>query len=423
MGMAVSRRDENKGEDEPLRGRMKNMRFFFYLGFLVVVAAACYLRPVTDDFDRHVYEAIIRSERQSVEQIYPIVKHESAKAEASSVLDSPEHLAQLEPLYAIHPLYIKVIDVLWHIGLTPQEAINFTSAFSLFLIGMFAYGVNGNAVYSAVLIMAPPIVMLGRNGGPDGLSSLVVAGGCIAVLKKRMFPGILLLMLSIWIRTDNVLICMAVLTWLCWKGKLKYSFGAGLGLIGVASVECINRFSGNYGWKVLLHYSFVGGKYPAEITSGMSLSQYAHTFLANGESLVPQLALWLLLAIVVWNLKSPARGLLVPIGIASAVHYFLFPSGEARYLAWACLLCGILFIDALNFRTTSQSSDEDADLMPQLDARELSHVSVTLSLFSRRKIRLPGTTSKNWPATQKLARLSRRGQGGRVSGGVQFHFS
>jgi hypothetical protein len=341
---------------------MKRIRFFLYLVFLLILAGACYLRPVLDDFDRHVYEAIIREEREPIEQIYPIVKHESAKAEASDVLDSPEHMAQLEPLYAIHPVYIQVIDILWHLGLTPQEAINLISALSLFLIGIFAYAVNHNAIYSALLIVAPPIIMLGRNGGPDGLSSLMIASGCIAILRGKMFAGILLLMVSIWVRTDNLLILLAMLVWLCWNKNFKYSYAAYLGFIGLGSVEFINRLSGNYGWRVLLHYSFVGGKYPAEITSGMSLSQYAHTFFVNGESLAPQLAPWLLLAIVAWNLKSPERGLLMPIGIASACHYLLFPSAEARYLAWACLLCGILFINAVSVSMTSHTSIEDIHL-------------------------------------------------------------
>ena len=62
---------------------------------------------MSGDFDRYIYEALVRGRYQDVQKIYPNVKHENPRAEASSVLDSPEHLGQLEPLYAIRPLYLR----------------------------------------------------------------------------------------------------------------------------------------------------------------------------------------------------------------------------------------------------------------------------------------------------------------------------
>ena len=41
-----------------------------------------------DDFDRYVYEALIRTERQPIRDVYNIVKHENLRAESSSILDS-----------------------------------------------------------------------------------------------------------------------------------------------------------------------------------------------------------------------------------------------------------------------------------------------------------------------------------------------
>jgi hypothetical protein len=326
---------------------MKRTRFIAYTVFMFAVAMACYLRPSPDDFDRYVYEAIVRSAKQPIEQIYPIVKHESPRAESSSVMDSPGHLAQLEPLYAIRPIYIEIADALSRAGLAPQSAINAISAASLFFIGMLVYQLTGNDLYSALLICTPNVVTLGRLGGPDALSSLVVVSGCMAVLRKQVFLGILLLMVSIWVRTDNVLICLSVLAWLCWRRELKPSHAALLGLLASASVEWINRLSGNYGWKVLLRYSFVSGRYPADITSGITFVQYVRVFLLNAESLVPQLAIWVFLGIVTWKLNSSERGLLTAVAIACGLHYALFPSGEDRYFAWACLISGILFVRVL----------------------------------------------------------------------------
>jgi len=326
---------------------MKNTTFIVYLAFSLGLAAACYLRPSPDDFDRYAYESLIRSAKQPVEDVYPIVKHESSRAEASTIMDSPGHLAQLEPLYAIRPVYIQLATLISDAGLPPQKSIDLVSAISLFLIALFAYAATQNYLYSALLMTTPAVVIVGRLGGPDALSSVVVVAGCMAVLREKFFVGILLLMISIWIRTDNVLIVLVLLGGLVWNRKLGGLYAGVLTALAIGSVKCINTLSGNYGWKVLLHYSFVGGKYPADVTPGISLVEYAHTFLTNAESIVPQLAPWLLFAIAAWRLRSRERKFLIPIVTACALHYLLFPSGEARYFTWACLVTGILFIRAL----------------------------------------------------------------------------
>jgi hypothetical protein len=325
---------------------MKSVKFA-YVVFSLGLAVVCYLRPAPDDFDRYVYEGLIRSAKQPIGEIYRIVKHESPRAEASTVMDSPEHLAQLGPLYAIRPLYLQVTSIITRTGLSPQKSINLVSAASLFLMALLAFAATRSFLYSALLMATPAIVVVGRLGGPDALSSLVVVAGCIAVLRERFLAGILLLMVSIWIRTDNVLIVVAVLAWLVLSRKLSGLHAGVLAMLAVGSVEWINALSGNYGWKVLLHYSFIDGKYPAQITTGISLAEYVRTLVLNAETIVPQLAPWLLLGIAAWNLRSRERKFLIPVLMACALHYLLFPSGEARYFTWAYLLAGILFIRAL----------------------------------------------------------------------------
>jgi hypothetical protein len=324
--------------------------------FSLIVAAACYLRPSSDDFDRYVYETLIRSSEQPIGEIYKIVKHESSRAEASTVMDSPEHLGELGPLYAIRPLYLELGILLHRAGLQPQRAINVISATSLFLLAILTYFTTRRALYSALLISTPSVVIVGRLGGPDALSSLFVVAGCLAVVKEKLFPGILLLMVSVWIRTDNILVILAVLGWLVWGHQIGKLHASLLALLAIGSVVMINSLSGNYGWRTLLHYSFVGGRYPAEIHSGISLIQYARTFLVNAESLFPQLAPWLLFALATWRLKHSERAFLLPLAIASALHYLLFPSGEARYFTWACLVIGILFIRSLVSTRTQEGA-------------------------------------------------------------------
>lgn len=326
-----------------------------YISFSVAIAFACFLRPSPDDFDRFVYEAIVRSAQEPLAEVYSVVKQENSRAEGSTVMDSPAHLAQLEPLYAIRPLYIRIVSVAALI-VSPPKAINAVSALSLTFIALLIFWFTGRPVYSALLVMAPTIVVLGRIGGPDALSTLTTAGGCVAVLRQKMFPAILLLMISVWIRTDNVLLVLALVGWLAWGEKLEIWHAVCLGALAIGSVECINFFSGNYGWKILLHYSFVGGRYPVEITTGITFSEYVATLFRNSESLLPQLAPFVLLGMAAWKMKMlPEREILIPVLVAGIAHYMLFPSNEARYFGWACVVTGLVFIRCLPHRTMAEA--------------------------------------------------------------------
>jgi hypothetical protein len=139
--------------------------------------------------------------------------------------------------------------------------------------------------------------------------------------------------------------------WLVWKHKVAPLQGLILGTLASAGVEYINLLSGNFGWKILLHFSFVGGRYPAEITSGITLSQYAHVFIANAEVLLPQLAPFLLLGVIARKLSpSSDHEILLPVAAAAIAHYVLFPSAEARYFAWACLISGMVFVRSIHDR-------------------------------------------------------------------------
>jgi hypothetical protein len=326
---------------------MKTAKLVVYVAFSLGLAAACYLRPLPDDFDRYIYESLIRSTRQPTEDIYRIVKHSNPRADASSVMDSPEHLGELEPLYAIRPVYIQLITLVSRAGLSPQQSINLVSATSLFLIALLVLMATRNYLCSAFVMATPAVMTVGRMGTPDALSSLTVVAACAAILREKLFGGILLLMLSIWMRTDNLLIAVATLGWLAWNRKLSRVHAGVLVALGIASVEWINTLSGNYGWKILFQFSFIGGKYPAEIIPHITLSNYAHVFVGNAESILPQLAPWLLLGVAAWSLKSGDRMFLAPVVTACSLHYILFPSGEARYFIWAYLLTAILFIRAL----------------------------------------------------------------------------
>lgn len=339
-----------------------------YLGFIAGVSWACFRHPVADDFDRYIYEALVRGKYETLEVVYPTVKHSSKRAEESSVLDSPTHLGQLEPLYAIKPLYVKAIEATSFTRLPIQGRISLISAVSLFGIGIVVLGWTGKPGYSALLLATSAIVVVGRMGTPDGLSAFVVLAGLWAISRNRLLIGVLLLLVSIWIRTDNLLLVVAVLGYLLWQKRMTLVDAGVISTLSVGSVVLINHFSGNYSWRVLFQFSFIAGRSPAEIDPRFSLAQYLGVAARSAETIIPQVAIWALLGIVAWKWSSPYRGWLIPVWIAVVGHFVLYPSPESRYLVWAFIVTGVIFVCAIQRPTGVKPQPATID-MSEADGR------------------------------------------------------
>jgi hypothetical protein len=327
-----------------------------YLFFLFGVAFVCYRRPVPDDFDRYIYEAILLGRSQPVEAVYDHVKHESPRSEASSILDSPQHLRELEPLYAIRPLYLGIVGLAGTV-LPVQQAISFVSAASLFGIGVVVFLWTQRPVLSGLLIAASPVAELGRIGSPDALAALFAISALWLIERRKLYFGLILLFLSIGIRTDNVLILWSVLAWLVWEHRLSPLAAGAQALAAIGIVFLIDHWAGNYGWIVLFRFSFIAGRYPALIPHALTLGEYLSAFGRGAEVIFSQFSLWLLLGLLAW--KRRPRPLLAVACVAVVAHFLLFPSPEARYLTWAGIVAAVMLIVSFD-RSFDRSIDSVA---------------------------------------------------------------
>jgi hypothetical protein len=320
---------------------LRAIQFALCILFLAALACVCYRRPVSDDFDRYIYEAIVREKSQPIEAVYAIVKHENPRAEASSILDSPQHLRELEPLYAIRPLYLATISLLGRI-LPPQNAIDLVSSASLFGIGIVVLFWTSRPLLTCLLLAASPIVLLGRFGTPDALSALLVIASLWLLDQRRDLFALAFLFVSLGVRTDNILLLFAVLAWLVWEKRLSYPVVALMAALGLGIVLAIDHWAGAYAWVVLFRFSFVGGRYPAQIPHTLAVREYLSAFARGSLAVADRVAIWLLLAIVAW--KRCPNFLLVLVGAAAVAHFLLYPSPEDRYLIWAYIVTGVLFM-------------------------------------------------------------------------------
>jgi hypothetical protein len=318
---------------------LRFLKFTLCILFLLGAAFACYRRPVPDDFDRYIYEAIVRGRSQPIEVVYRLVKHENPRAEASTVLDSPQHLRELEPLYAIRPIYLEAISLLS--GFLPfQSAINLISAASLFGIGVVVLGWTKKPVPSALLLAAYPVLILGRLGTPDALASLLAISGLWLIDRENQsIFGLSLLLASLGVRTDNVLLILAVVAWLVWEKRMAAYLGGLFAALAIAIVIAINHWLGSYGWVVLFRFSFIGSPYPAQVPHTLTVREYLTVLVSGAAAIFPRVSIWLLLGILAWwRGRSP---LLLVTGAAVAAHFLLYPSPEDRYLTWAYIVSGV----------------------------------------------------------------------------------
>lgn len=314
--------------------------------FLVALAFVCDRRPIPDDFDRYIYEAIILQKSEPLGAVYQRVKHESSRTEGSTVLDSAQHLLELEPLYRIRPFYLQLISLLSTL-MSVQRAINIVSATSLLGIGIIVLLWSRKPLQTALLMMAYPVLNLGRGGTPDALAALLaIAALWLIHENKHQVVGIAILMVSLGVRTDNVLILLGVLAWMALEQRVRLFVLVAAALFSIAIVLGINRAVGNYGWVVLFRYSFIGGKYPSQIPPTLTISQYLTAFSVGIGTALSQLSIWLLIGVWAW-LRRPNSLLLLLAGVA-ILHFLLFPSPEIRYLMWAGITSAVCLMRSFN---------------------------------------------------------------------------
>jgi hypothetical protein len=253
---------------------------------------------------------------------------------------SVESFGEFLPCFAIRPLYNQLLYILSLIVGLRRAAI-LLAVVPYFLLGLLVFlwceryliGYVA-AAFSAVLMLTPPITLLGRSTLPDALSTLLALCALFLIFEiDKPFPGLLLLIGSIFVRTDSVVLVAPVLAALWLAGRLDFWKAAALGLLSVLSVLSINHFAGDYGLAMLYYRNFEGTpSFPAE----MNLHLSAHGYIAGFhqgiswmmESPLPE---FLLLGLVGLYRKSPLLPVALVTTIYALLHFLVLPNWVDRW--------------------------------------------------------------------------------------------
>jgi hypothetical protein len=148
---------------------------------------------------------------------------------------------------------------------------------------------------------------------------------------KRRDIGLLALLTAIWVRPDNLLLCLVVLGVLMAEGRLDGKKAGVLFFVCFGSQILISHYA--YSWRELYYHTFLGGE-PATVPH-FALRDYLGALASGGTTLLhSSVPIFVLLGLVcVAFAESGLSKVLKIAALFSLVHFALFPSYEARYYA------------------------------------------------------------------------------------------
>ncbi len=263
--------------------------------------------------------------------------------------ESPIYFAEFLPMFAIRPLYNQTLYIVSRSGMGLVRSGIFISVASYFAIGLLLFvwvrGV-GRVLSLAVpllLMMSPPMLWLGRDPTSDALATLVAFASLYLIFQKELLaPGLILLLASIYFRTDFVVLAGPVLL-ACWlERRIRFWQAGVLALLALSSVLCIQHFGGDYGIKMLYFRNFVGTpSAPAEIAVQFTARDYLSAF-RSGITKIAESFFFPFLLLGTVTLASSRLKSLFWIALAYAsLHFLALPNWQERWFAlfYLCMAC------------------------------------------------------------------------------------
>ena len=287
------------------KGTMRMWIFLLYILLLAGVARHLYYKPIYSmDSIQYMGNALLMEEHDPVrihQRVYGEVKQYIPKLERQGLLgfevgapadqnksrqeraSNPYRFAEFLPLFAIRPLYNQTLWLVGKTGLGLVRSGLWISVTSYLFLGVLAFIWLGKYMspvftlaFSILLMISPPLIDLGRETTADPLATLVAFASLYLIFEKqRLFPGMILLLASIYFRTDFVVLAGPVIL-ACWlQRRIELWKAAVLSIVAVASVLCINHFAGDYGMGMLYYRNFTGVPVaPGEMTVRLSSRDY-----------------------------------------------------------------------------------------------------------------------------------------------------
>jgi hypothetical protein len=356
-------------------GAGPQVAFAIYLLLLALVATRLYRSPTYDvDSIQYMGNALLMEERDPVrihQRVYAELQRSVPKVPLEQLLGhqlgapedqnrsrqvraaDPYRFAEFLPLFAIRPLYNETLYIVGKTGLGLVKAGILISVVSYYFIGVLLFLWLGayaspwlGFAASLLLMMSPPLMALGRDPTSDALASLIAFAALYLIFeKRRLASGMVLLLASIYFRTDFVVLAGPTI-FVCWlERRFELWKALILATVAVASVLCINHFAGDYGIKMLYYRNFIAVPIaPGEMTAQFSVSDYLSAFRAGITKVAESFFLPFLLLGTLGLRAVRNRGLFCVALAYILLHFLILPNWQERWAAvfyLSMLVCAV----------------------------------------------------------------------------------
>lgn len=287
------------------------------------------------------------------------------------VAKNPDHFFQQLRFYQVRPIYIRVIALLHSAGVGYVHAARLISATSFLFLGILLFLWTRNyvaewtaAIAISLLLITPILFSTARTGSPDALSALFVVLGVYWIGERKLLPiGAIFLLLSLFVRTDNVIFVVLFLASVALRISTPKSraLPAILALLSLVIVFAINRTQHSYPWPVLMQNTANPIVNPAEVTPAFTAADYLsawHDMVDEAaESSVMVFPFLATLALLSRRLNPEWTTLITIVLLSWAAHILLFPHIEDRYFVAGAAIIGVGILAALGSRRASNDAN------------------------------------------------------------------
>jgi hypothetical protein len=258
--------------------------YFLYLVIIFLIAIYGFKKP-NYNWDLLAYMAVVLNHDHQDpiwvhDSVYTIAKKQLPAAPYGQLVDGgldfrkklatdPLAFYQQMPFYAVKPLYTEMIYVFYKTGIPLVQASLLPSLIGFLLIGVLLlfwirrYMQLGSALVFCILTMlSAPLWEVLHSFTPDCLSAFFLLAAMYFVFEKKSLLGVFIfLLLSIFVRLDNIIPAFFIISLLCFSGSWgpKTSITQyvlillGL-LIAFFSISFSMR---RFGWNILYYPSFI----------------------------------------------------------------------------------------------------------------------------------------------------------------------
>jgi len=260
-------------------------RTIIFLYFLIIMLASIYsLKHPSYNWDMLGYMALVlKIDNADIirahDRTYSAAKNELPPAFYNILVDSnnmyrkkmkenPVAFNDHLPFYIIKPLYVGMVYLFYKAGFSLTKSTILPSIFSfIFISAILLFWLKKYLhwfyafVLSLLAMLSPPLLSVAKLSTPDALSGLLLFSSFYFLLEKpKIIPLVLLMIISIFARLDNIIINIAILSLATFaiRSPLKISFRKYLLAYSalIISYLIISLSVGKYGWNISFYSTF-----------------------------------------------------------------------------------------------------------------------------------------------------------------------